>query len=74
MPIQKNDVMSWLEKQAHCQVCITPSNEIKHDHYYVTKPNGQHQFDLLYIPHVYKQVLTDADVALRYLELLGPRK
>ena len=38
----------------------------------MTKPNEQHQFDILYIPHnffegnTYKYVLTGADVASRY--------
>ena len=38
----------------------------------VTKPNGQHQFDLLYIPHnlfegnTYKYILTGIDVASRF--------
>ena len=36
------------------------------------KPNEQHQFDLLYVPHkvfegnTYKYILTDVDVASRY--------
>ena len=43
-----------------------------HSHYDVTKPNRQHQFDLLYIPHklfegnTYKYILTGIDVASRY--------
>ena len=38
----------------------------------MTKPNEQHQFDLLYMPHnlfegnMYKYILTDTDVASRY--------
>ena len=30
--------------------CTTPK-EIHHPHYGVTKPNEQHQSDLLYMPH-----------------------
>ena len=38
----------------------------------MTRPNEQHQFDLLYMPHnlfegnIYKYVLTGIDVASRY--------
>ena len=38
----------------------------------MTKPNEQHQFDLLYMPHnllegnTYKYILTGTDVASRY--------
>ena len=38
----------------------------------MTKPNEQHQFDLLYMPHnlfeenTYKYILTGVDVASRY--------
>ena len=40
-------------------------------HYDVTKPNKQHQFDLLYVPHnlfegnTYKYILTSINVASR---------
>ena len=43
-----------------------------HAHYDVTKPNEQHQIDLLYMPHnllkgnTYKFILTGIDVACRY--------
>ena len=43
-----------------------------HPYYNVTKPNGQHQFDLLYMPHnlfdgnTYKYILTGIDVASRH--------
>ena len=43
-----------------------------HPHYDVTKPNEQHQFDLLYMPHnlfegnTYKYILTGIDIASRY--------
>ena len=53
------------------------SKEINHPHYYVAKPNEQHQFDLLYIPHnffepnTYKYILTGIDVASSY-EVAGP--
>ena len=54
------------------QVHIPPPKEINHPHYDVTKPNEQHQADLLYMPHnvfegkTYKYVLTSIDVASRY--------
>ena len=50
----------------------TTSKKIDHPHYDVTKPNEQHQFDLLYMPHnlfegnMYKYILTGIDVASRY--------
>ena len=68
----KKDIKSWLAKQTLWQVHIPPPNEIHHPHYDVTKPNEQHQFDLLYMPHnlfegnKYKYVLTGIDVASRY--------
>ena len=50
----------------------TTSKKIDHPHYDVTKPNEQHQFDLLYMPHnlfegnTYKYILTGIGVASRY--------
>ena len=70
--MSKKDIKSWLAKQALWQVHIPPPKEIHHPHYDVTKPNEQHQFDLLYMPHnlfeenTYKYILTDIDVASRY--------
>ena len=70
--IPKKDIRPWLAKQAHWQVHIPPPNEINHPHYDVTKPNEQHQFDLLYLPHnifegnTYKYILIGVDVASRY--------
>ena len=63
---------SWLKKQALWQLHIPPPKEINHPHYDVTKPNEQHQFDLLYMPHnlferkTYKYISTGIDVASRY--------
>ena len=67
----RKDIRSWLEKQALWQVHIPLPKEIHHPHYDVTKPNEQHQFDLLHMPHVfegnmYKFILTGTDVASRY--------
>ena len=48
------------------------SSKGNHHHYDMTKPNEQHQFDLLYMPHnafegnTYKYILTGIDVASRY--------
>ena len=69
--MSRKDIKSWLAKQALWQVHIPPPKEINHPHYDVTKPNEQHQFDLLYMPHVfegntYKYILTGVDVASRY--------
>ena len=66
------DIRSWLAKQALWQVHIPPPKEINHPHYDVTKPNEQHQFDFVYMPHnlfegnTYKYILTGIDVASRY--------
>ena len=49
--MSKKDIKSWLAKQALWQVHIPPPKEIHHPHYDVTKPNEQHQFDLLYMLH-----------------------
>ena len=70
--MSKKDIKSWLGKQAPWQVHIPPPKEIHHPHYDVTKPNEQHQFDLLYMPHnlfegnTYKYILTGIGVASRY--------
>ena len=45
----RKDIRSWLAKQALWQVLIPV--HIHHPNYDVTKPNEQHQFDLLYMPH-----------------------
>ena len=72
MSMSKKDIKSWLAKEALWQVHIPPPKEIHHPHYDVTKPNEQHQFDLLYMPHnlfernTYKYILTGIDVASRY--------
>ena len=49
--MSKKDIKSWLAKQDFWQVHIPPPKEINHAHYDVTKPNEQHQFDLLYMLH-----------------------
>ena len=49
--MSRKNIRSWLAKQALWQVHIPPPKEIHHPHYNVTKPNGRHQFDLLYISH-----------------------
>ena len=70
--MSKKDIKSWLTKQALSQVHIPPPKEINHPHYDVTRPNEQHQFDLLYMPHnlfernTYKYILTSIDIASRY--------
>ena len=70
--ISKIDIKPWLAKQAIWQIHIPPPKEIHHPHYDVTKPNEQHQFDLLYMRHnlfegnTYKDILTDVDVSSIY--------
>ena len=70
--MSKKDIKSWLAKQALWQVRIPPPKKINHPHYDVTKPNEQHQFDILYMSHnlfkenTYKYILTSVDVASRY--------
>ena len=70
--MSRKDIKSWLAKQALWQDHIPPPKEIHHPHYYVTKSNAQHQFDLLYMSHnrfegnTYKYILTGIDVASRY--------
>ena len=70
--MSRKDIRSWLAKQTLWRVHIPPRKEVNHPHYDVTKPNEQHQFDLLYMPHnvfegnTYKYILTNVDVASRY--------
>ena len=70
--MSKKDIKSWLAKQALWQVHIPPPKEIHHLHYDVTKPNEQHQFDLVHMPHnvfegnTYKYILSGIGVASRY--------
>ena len=51
---------------------MPPPKDIHHPHYDVTKPNEQHQFDLLYMPrnlfegNTCKYIITDIDVASGY--------
>ena len=49
--MSKKDIKLWLGKQALWQVHIPPSKEIHHPYYDITKPNEQHQFDLVHMPH-----------------------
>ena len=61
-----------VSKTSPWQVHVPPPKEIHHPHYDVTRPNEQHQFDLLYMPHnifegnTYKYILTGIDVASRH--------
>ena len=70
--MSKKDIKSWLAKQAVWKVYIPSPKEIHHPNYDVTKPNEQHQFNLLYMPHnffegnTYKYILTGIDVTSRY--------
>ena len=51
MSRSKKDLKTWLAKQVFWHAYIPPRKEINHPHYDVTKPNGQHQLDILYMPH-----------------------
>ena len=68
----KEDIRSWLAKQALWQVHIPPPKKIGHPHYDVTKPNEQHKFDFAYMRNdvfegnTCKYLLTGIDVASRY--------
>ena len=68
--MSRKDIWSWLAKQALWQFHIPPPTD--HPHYNVTKPNEQHQLNLLYMPlnifegNTYKYILTGVDVASRY--------
>ena len=70
--MSKKDINSFLAKQALWQVHIPLPKELHHPHYDVTKPNDQHQFGLLYMPHnlfegnTYKYILTTIDVTSRH--------
>ena len=70
--MSKEDIKSWLAKQALWQVHIPPPEEIQHPNYDVIKPNEKHQFYLLYMPHnlcegnTYEYILTGIDVVSRY--------
>ena len=61
-----------VSQQALWQVHIPPLKEINHSHYDVTKPNEQHQFDLVHMLHnffegnTYKYLLSGVDLASRY--------
>ena len=80
--VPKKDVKPWLAKQALFQVHIPPPTETNHPHYDVTKSNEQHQFDLLYLSHIfegntYKYILTEVLMLhqdTRSLEPLGLKK
>ena len=75
--MSRKDIESWLAKQALWQVPIPPPKEIHHPHYDVTKPNEQHQFDLLYMSHNLFEgntyILTGIDVASRYKVARPPK-
>ena len=68
----RKDIESWLAKQALWQVHTPLPKEIHHPHYDVTKPNEQHQFNLVHMPHTvfegntYRYLLTGIDVASKY--------
>ena len=77
--MSKKDIKSWLAKQAVWKGYIPSPKEIHHPNYDVTKPNEQHQFNLLYMPHnffegnTYKYILTGIDVTSRY-KVARPRR
>ena len=60
---------------------VSYPKEINHPHYDVTKPNEQHLFDLLYMPHnvsegkAYKYILPGIDFASKFKSPgpLGPK-
>ena len=68
----RKDISSSLAKQAFWQVNKPLPKKIYHPHYDVTKPKGQHQFDLFHMPHdvfeenTYKYILTGIDFRSKY--------
>ena len=78
--MSRKDIRSWLAKQALWQVHIPSPKQINYPHYDVTKPNEQHQFDLLCMPHnlfegnTYKYILTGINVASRHKVVRPLRK
>ena len=70
--MSRKDIRSWLTKQTLWQVHIPVPKKIHHPRYDVTKPNEEHQSDLLYMPHnvfeenTYIYILKGTDVASRY--------
>ena len=72
MSMSRKDIKSWLAKQALWQVHTSLPREIHRPHYHVTKPNKQHQLDLIHMFHnffegnMYRYLLAGVDVASRY--------
>ena len=70
--MSRKDIKSWLARQAVWQVHTPLPKEMHHPHYDVTKPNEQHQFDLVHMPHnffegnTYKYILSGIDIASKY--------
>ena len=70
--MSKEDIRSWIAKKVLWQVHIPLPKKIDHPHYDVAKPNEQHQFDLVHMPHdafegnTYRYLLIGIDVASRY--------
>ena len=65
-------ITHWLTLQALWQVHLPRPKRIDYAHFYVSKVNGIHQADLLYLPHdkvyqsTYKYVLNVVDIASGY--------
>ena len=72
LSILEKDIKSWLARPKIWQVHTPLPREIHHLYYDVIKPNEQHQFDLVHMPHnffegnMYRYLLTGVDVASRY--------
>ena len=70
--VSKEYIKSLLAKQALWKVHKPLPKEIHHPPYDVTKPNEQHQFDLVHMSHdvsegnTYKHLFTGIDLASRY--------
>ena len=77
--MSKKDIKSWLAKQELWQVYTPPPKKINHRHYDVRKPNEQHQFDLVHMPHnffegsMYMYLLTGVDEILKSPRPLRPK-
>ena len=77
--MSKNDIKSWLARQALWQVHAPTPKEIHHPYYNVRKPNEQHQFDLVHMPHnffegsMYMYLLKVVDEILKSPRPLRPK-
>ena len=72
--VSKDEVKTWLEKQALWQIYLRPPKYIPRPHWTVDRPNYVHQADLLFVTYetigkrTFKYILVVVDVASRYVD------